>query len=97
MSTKISLKNSWNKLRFYFSFLLFAFYLVIAFLFLFSDIWADMIPKGRGLVGLILLLFGSFRFYVAYRRYKNKDTAIQNLQQAKQEKTIETQQHVTVE
>ena len=97
MSTKVAFKNTLNKLRFYFSFLLFTFYLVIAFLFLFSDIWADMIPKGRGLIGLILLLFGGFRFYVAYRRYKNKDTAIQNLQQAKQKNTIETQQHVTVE
>lgn len=78
MSFKITLKHNWNKLRLYLSFLLLAFYLTIAFLFLFSDVWADLIPKGRTIIGLVLLLFGSLRFYVAYRRYKNKHIAIVN-------------------
>ena len=72
MSTKLIVKNIWNKLRFYFSFLLLAFYLTVGFLFLFSDIWADMIPKGRVIIGLILLAFAALRFYVALRRYKSK-------------------------
>jgi hypothetical protein len=76
MNSKIRLKRRWNKLRLYVSFLLLAFYLIVGFLFLFSDIWADLIPKGRVAIGLILVLFGGLRFYIAYRRYKNKHVAI---------------------
>lgn len=97
MSFKIKLKHNWNKTRFYLSFLLLGFYLTIAFLFLFSDIWADLIPKGRALIGLILVLFGSLRFYVAYRRYKNKDVVLKNGKEALQNSALETKQHVTAE
>lgn len=72
MSFRIKLKYSWNKLRFYLSFLLFAFYLTIGVMFLFTDTWIDLLPKGRGIIGSVLILFGALRFYVAYRRYINK-------------------------
>jgi amino acid permease len=97
MSFKIKLKHNWNKIRLYLSFLLLAFYLTIAFLFLFSDIWADFIPKGRAVIGLILLLFGILRFYVAYRRYKNKNLTLKNSKEAMQNHTVETKQHATAE
>ncbi len=72
MSFRIKLKYSWNKLRFYLSFLLFAFYLTIGVMFLFTDTWIDLLPKGRVIIGSVLILFGTLRFYVAYRRYINK-------------------------
>jgi len=87
MSTKIIIKDTWNKIRFYFSFLLLAFYLLIAFLFLFSDVWIDMIPKGRIWIGSILLAFAALRFYVAYRRYKYKNRIIKNIKQVKEDNT----------
>jgi cytochrome c biogenesis protein CcdA len=61
-----------NRLRFYSGYLLLAFYLTIGILFIFTDIWADLIPKGRALIGISLILWGILRFYVAYRRYINK-------------------------
>lgn len=72
MSFRIKLKYSWNRLRFYLSFLLFAFYLTIGILFLFTDTWVDLLPQGRAIIGIVLILFGALRFYVAYRRYINK-------------------------
>ncbi len=96
MSFKKKLKHNWNKTRLYFSFLLLAFYLTIAFLFLFSDIWTDFISKGRVIIGLILILFGSLRFYVAYRRYNNKQNVI-NSKQETQNRAVEIKQHATIE
>lgn len=84
MTTKILLKHGWNKIRYYLSFLLFAFYIVIGGLFLFSNIWADLLPKGRSVVGIILILFGVLRFYIAYRRYVNKHEKIQAYKAKKQ-------------
>lgn len=72
MSFRIKLKYSWNRLRFYLSFLLFAFYLTIGILFLFTETWIDLLPKGRAIIGIVLILFGTLRFYIAYRRYINK-------------------------
>ena len=72
MGFKIKVIFFWNKLRLYLSFLLLAFYLVIACLFLFTDVWIDFLRNGRAYVGIVLLLFGAFRFYIAYRRYLNK-------------------------
>lgn len=72
MSFRIKLKYSWNKLRFYLSFLLLGFYLTIGILFLFTDTWVDLLPKGRTIIGIALILFGALRFYIAYRRYINK-------------------------
>ena len=97
MSSKIIFLRGWNKLRFYFSFLLLAFYLTLGFLFLFSETWVDMIPKGRAVIGLILVLFAALRFYVAYRRYKYKNTIIKNIGQAKKEDILEASQHATIE
>ena len=74
--TGIKLQYGWNKLRLYFSYILLAFYLVIGGLFLFTKTWADIHPKSRFIVGIILTLFGIFRFYVAYRRYANKEIKI---------------------
>ena len=82
MSLKI--KNAWNKLRFWLSFLLLAFYLVVGCLLLFSPIWEDILPKGRTIAGAVLVLFAILRFYVAYRRYKNKHQKIQSLKMEKQ-------------
>jgi len=76
-------------LRFYLSFMLLSFYLTIAFLFLFSDMWKDLIPTGRGLIGLVLLAFGAFRFYVAYRRYKTKKERIKALQSTNSNSSVE--------
>lgn len=73
---RISLQQGWNVFRFFFSFFLLAFYLVVGGLFLFTDIWADLLPKGRFITGIILTLFGLLRFYVAYRRYTIKKTKI---------------------
>lgn len=72
MSTRQKVRHFWNRLRFYLSFLLLGFYLTIGFLFLFTDTWQDLLPKGRSMIGLVIILFGILRFYVAYRRYINK-------------------------
>lgn len=74
--TGIKLQYGLNKLRLYFSYILLAFYLVIGGLFLFTKTWADLLPKSRFIIGIILTLFGIFRFYVAYRRYVNKNIRI---------------------
>lgn len=41
-------------------------------MFLFTDTWIDLLPKGRSIIGIVLILFGALRFYIAYRRYINK-------------------------
>ena len=81
MSVKIILKNLWNKLLLQFSLALFAFYLVIGFLFLFSDVWIEIIPDNRDVVGYILVGFGIVRFYISYSRYKKKHLKIQVLKE----------------
>jgi cytochrome c biogenesis protein CcdA len=91
MSFWVIITSVWNKLRFYLSFLLLFFYLIVGFLFLFSDIWASILPKGRDIVGLLLVLFGGFRFYVAYRRYKRKHLKIQVLKEKRKKKNEQIQ------
>jgi uncharacterized membrane protein YidH (DUF202 family) len=76
MNLKIILKNIWNKLLLYLSFLLFAFYLTIGILFLFTDTWSGFLPKGKEIVGLVLIIFGILRLFVSYRRYINKSKHI---------------------
>ena len=76
MSKKFKLKTSMNKLRFYLSFLLLGFYLTVGCIFIFSDVWADLLPSGRYVTGIILILFGVLRFYVSYKRYQNKNLHI---------------------
>jgi hypothetical protein len=95
MSLKVLLHTSWNKLRLYLSFLLLVFYLIVGFLFLFSDIWANILPKGRGLVGTILVVYACFRFYISYRRYKRKHLKIQILKE--QKKKNKEKQNVEIE
>jgi hypothetical protein len=73
---KINLQKGWNVFRFFFSFFLLAFYLIVGGLFLFTDVWADLLPKGRLITGIILTLFGLLRFYIAYKRYANKKLKI---------------------
>lgn len=75
--TGLKIQYGWNKLRLYFSFLLLAFYLIIGGLFLFTKTWADLLPKGRFIIGIMLTLFGIFRFYIAYKRYINKNIKIE--------------------
>jgi len=69
--------------------MLLSFYLTVAILFLFTDMWKDLIPAGRGLIGLILLLFGVFRFYIAYRRFRTKKERIQAIKSFKIDSTVE--------
>lgn len=59
-------------MRFYWGFVLLAFYLVVGVLFLFTDTWADLLPKSRFPIGIILILFGILRFYIGYRRFTGK-------------------------
>jgi hypothetical protein len=86
MSFKVIIVSIWNKLRLYLSFLLLVFYLIIGFLFLFSDIWAGILPKGREWIGAGLVAFAALRFYVAYRRYKSKYLKIQILKEERKKR-----------
>lgn len=92
MSFRIKLKYSWNRLRFYLSFLLLGFYLTIGCMFLFTDTWIDLLPKGRSIIGIVLILFGSLRFYIAYRRYINKILRISSSVMTAQEKETKTEE-----
>jgi hypothetical protein len=78
MSRKIAFKNSWNRLRFYLSFLLLAFYLCVGSLFLFTNTWIDLLPEGRVIIGFAVILYGAIRFYISYRRYIKKMIRIQS-------------------
>jgi cytochrome c biogenesis protein CcdA len=89
MTARTILKYSWNKLRFYLSFLLLTFYLTVGYMFLFTDVWADLLPKGRSIVGIILILFGILRFYVAYKRYTRKMARIKLSIEIKKDATTE--------
>lgn len=98
MNLRVIIVTIWNQLRLYLSFLLLVFYLIIGFLFLFSDIWAGILPKGREVVGGILVLFAGLRFYVAYRRYKRKLLRIQILkEERKKRKANKNNAHASVE
>jgi len=61
------------------------FYLVIAFLFLFTDTWGDLIPEKRGLIGLFLVAFAALRFYVSFKRYKGKKVKLENFKKTKED------------
>lgn len=89
MSFKVKLRYRWNKLRFYLSFLLLAFYLTLGGFLLFTDEWSSMLPKGRVWVGIILIVFGGIRFYIAYRRFINKRLKIRNKTESKLENSAE--------
>jgi cytochrome c biogenesis protein CcdA len=80
----MSFRVFYNRLRFYSGFILLAFYLTVGILFLFTDVWADLLPKGRFLIGIILILWGILRFYVAYRRYINKALRLTTLSKTKE-------------
>lgn len=95
MRFKVVLHIIWNKLRLYLSFLLLVFYLIVGCLFLFSDIWAGILPVGREIVGAVLLSFAALRFYVAYTRYKRKHLKIQVLKEKRKKRQEEL--HATVE
>jgi len=94
MDFKITLKNIWNKLLLYLSFLLFVFYLVIGILFLFTDTWINFLPDGRVIIGSVLIFYGILRLYLAYRRYINKHKHITTLSQKKKQKLTEEPQDV---
>lgn len=92
MSLKLRIKHFWNHFRLQLGFMLFAFYLYIGWLFLFTDEWIDFVPEYRSVIGGVLVLFGCLRFYQSYSRYKTKSEKLAILKQAK--KTLEeTQQH----
>ena len=89
MSHKIKIKHGINIFRYSISFLFVAFYLTIAFLFLFTDAWIDLIPEKRAVIGLILLGFAALRFYVSFRRYRGKKARINHIKKIKEEKMEE--------
>ncbi len=93
MSLRLKIKHLWNKLLLQLSLFVLAFYLTIGFLFLFSDMWIDIVPKGREIIGSSLVVFGSLRFYIAYRRYKTKHEKIHALRMA-HKKLLEESQNV---
>ncbi len=100
MSLKLRIRYIWNHVLFQLSFVLFAFYLTIGSLFLFSNTWIDFIPVGREIIGSTLVLFGCLRFYIAYRRYKTKHDKIQQLKKEKkvlEEKLLEESIHEKVQ
>lgn len=76
-----------NKIRFYSVFLLLAFYIGVGLVFIFTDIWADLLPKSRFLIGIILILWGILRFYVAYKRYLSKAMRLHQLSKREDVKT----------
>lgn len=80
----MSFRKSFNRLRFYSGYLLLAFYIIVGGAFIFTNVWADLLPKGRFLIGISLILWGIIRFYVAYRRYINK--ALRLAQSTKEKK-----------
>ena len=95
MGFKVIIHIIWNKLRLYLSFLLLVFYIIVGCLFLFSDIWAGILPRGKEIVGAALLSFAALRFYIAYRRYKSKHIKIQVLKE--QRKTRKEKLNATLE
>lgn len=97
MSLRLKIKHIWNSILLQLSFFLLAFYLTVGALFLFSDIWADIVPKGREIIGTSLIIFACLRFYIAYRRYKTKHEKIQALKLAKKKLSEESQQHVNIQ
>jgi amino acid permease len=97
MSFRITLIHIWNKIRLYLSFLLFVFYLIIGILFLLTDTWIDFLPQGRGIIGSVLITYGVFRLYLAYRRYKNKHKHIEILSSKKKKLSKEEPENVETE
>lgn len=91
------IKHFWNKIRWYLSFLLFAFYLIIGFLLLFSDTWSSILIKGREIVGIALILYSILRFYIAYKRYKRKHKHLKIQFIKKKKQLIKESQNVTNE
>lgn len=87
------IKNIWNKILLYLSFLLFAFYLIIGLLLLFTETWSNFLEKGRIIIGLAFILFGVLRLYIAYRRYKSKQKKIISQTLAKEKNLIKEPQN----
>lgn len=79
MTRKIKVSIGWNRVRLYLSIFLLAFYLIVGGIFLFSDTWADLLPTGRYIIGIVLISFGILRFYVAYKRYQKKEIFLTEL------------------
>jgi TRAP-type C4-dicarboxylate transport system permease small subunit len=98
MSLKLKIKHIWNHLLLQLSLILFAFYLTIGCLFLFTDNWIDFVPVGRNIIGGILVIFGCIRFYNSYRRYRTKHEKILALKKEKLhlEEVIEESKHVQI-
>lgn len=71
MSVMVKVKHFWNKVRYQLSFVLLAFYLTIGCLFMFSDLWINIIPSGRNVIGFGLVTFAVLRFYVSLTRYQS--------------------------
>ncbi|MES2286627.1 MAG: hypothetical protein V4547_13145 [Bacteroidota bacterium] len=97
MDFKIAIKNIWNKVRLYLSFVLFVFYLVIGILFLFTDTWIHFLPDGREIIGSVLISYSVLRLFIAYRRYKKKHTHIKTLSPKKKKELTEEPQNVKTE
>ena len=85
MSRKHKIRKGLNAFRYVLSFFLLAFYLIIAFLFLFTNTWSDLIPTYRIIIGLVLLAFAALRFYISFTRFRGKKVKLNNFQKIKEE------------
>lgn len=81
----VTFKKIVNKTRFSFTTLVVLLYFVVGFLFLFTEVWSDLLPNARNTIGIVLVLFGALRFYIAYKRYASKNQKIVELSMNKDE------------
>jgi hypothetical protein len=79
MSKRIRVRHFWNHTRYYASYLLLALYIIVAFLFLFTNTWIDFIPSYRITIGVTFLVFSALRFYVAYTRFNRKKELLKGI------------------
>jgi|GEM_PF-1476572 len=69
----ISGSNSTNKLRYYIQFFMVGVYLALGLLFLFTDIGFDLFPANRTPVGIILIVYASFRVILIVQKIRKAD------------------------
>ena len=71
-----ALKGSNPKLRkylYYFGLSMVLVYVCLGLLFIFYDVPLDITRNGRIAIGIVLILYGSFRTYANYRKKQNSD------------------------
>lgn len=80
MTKRHKIRSYWNHFRYYLSFPLVLFYVIVGGIFLFSNTWIDFVPKGRIAIGLGLVFFAILRFFVARKRHAKTVTKLQFVQ-----------------